>query len=155
MNFRSLKHIWNPADQRRVAGEGGARELALEMRTPIWGIGSGGAYRGGLTAVKQDGGGESATAGRRRGGGCRLGVRGAVVSLSGGRCGDGGACQWLEVALDGKATSANEGGGRLGASMVPCEGQWLSDRLGVAQRSTRVVRGGQRSALGAEAEQSG
>jgi hypothetical protein len=155
MNFRSLKHIWNPADQRRVAGEGGVRELALEMRTPIWGIGSGGAYRGGLTTAKQDGGGESATAGRRRGGGCRLGVHGVAVSSSRGRCGDGGACRWLEVALDGKATSANEGGGRLGASTVPCEGQWLSDQLGVAQRSTRAVRGGQRSALGAEAERSG
>jgi hypothetical protein len=38
----------NLADQRRVAREGGARELAPEVRVPIWGTGSGGAHRGGL-----------------------------------------------------------------------------------------------------------
>jgi hypothetical protein len=79
----------NLADQRRVAREGGARELAPEVRVPIWGTGSGGAHRGGLVVVKQSGGGELATAGRRRGGGRRLRVRGAVVSSSGGRCSDG------------------------------------------------------------------
>jgi hypothetical protein len=63
-----------------VAGEGGARELALEVRVSIWGIGGGGAHRGGLTAAKQVGGGEPATASQRRGGGRRLGVRGAAVS---------------------------------------------------------------------------
>jgi hypothetical protein len=46
--------------------------------------------------------------------------------------------------LDGKVASANEGGGRLGASTVPCSGHWLSDRLGVAQRRTRAVHGDQR-----------
>jgi hypothetical protein len=69
--------------------EGGARELAPEVRVPIWCIGSGEAHRGGLTAVKQVGSGEPATAGRRRGGGHRLGVRGAAVSSGGARCGDG------------------------------------------------------------------
>jgi hypothetical protein len=136
-----------------VSGRGRrSRELLLEVRVPICGIGSGGAHRGGLAVVKQVGGGEPAMAGRRRGGGCWLRVRGAAVSSGEGRCGDGGACWWPEVALDGKATSANEGGGRLGASTVPCGGRWLSDRLGVAQRRTRAVRGGQRSALGAEAD---
>jgi hypothetical protein len=47
------------------------------------------------------------------------------------------------VALNGKVTLAN-GGGQLGASIVPCGGRWLSGRLGVAQRRMRVVRGGQR-----------
>jgi hypothetical protein len=115
-----------------VAGEGGARELALEVRVPIWGIGSGGAHRGGLVAVKQVGGGEPVTAGRRRGGGRWLRVCGAVVSSGGGLCGDGGARRWLELAYNGKAASAKEGGGRLGASMVPCGGQWLSGRLGMS-----------------------
>jgi hypothetical protein len=52
----------------------------------------------------------------------RLGVHGAVVSSGGGLCSDRGARRWPEVALDGKAASANEGGGRLGASTVPCGG---------------------------------
>jgi hypothetical protein len=56
-----------------VAGEGGARELALEVRVPIWGLGGGGFHRGGLTAMKQVDGGEPVTAGRRRGGGPGLG----------------------------------------------------------------------------------
>jgi hypothetical protein len=127
-----------------VAEEGGARELALEVRFPIWCIGSGGAHRGGLVTVKQVGGEEPATAGQRRGGGHRLGVRGAAVSSGGGRCGDKGARRWPEVVLNGKATSANEGGGRLGASTVPCGRRWLNGQLVVAQRRMRVVRGGQR-----------
>jgi hypothetical protein len=45
------------------------------------------------------------------------------------------------------AASANEGGGRLGASMVPCGGWRLSGRLGVAQRRTSGARW---SSLGAE-----
>jgi hypothetical protein len=61
-------------------------------------------------AVTQVGGGEPATVGRRRGGEHQLVVRGAAVSLGGGRCGDGGARQWPEVALDGRAASATEGG---------------------------------------------
>jgi hypothetical protein len=115
-----------------VLGEGGARKLASEVRVPIWGTGSGGVHRGGLTVVKQTGGGEPVTAGRRRGGGRRLGFHGAAVSSGGGRCGDGGARWWSEVALDGKATSASEGGGRLSASTVSCGGWWLSGWLGVA-----------------------
>jgi hypothetical protein len=95
---------------------------------------------------------EPATAGQRRGGGRRLRVRGAVVSSGGGCCGDGGAHRWPEVALDGKAALANEGGGRLGASTVPCGGRWLSDWHGVDQRRTRAVCGGQCSTLGAEAD---
>jgi hypothetical protein len=43
-----VAHRLNPVDRRRVAGEGGARELALEVRVPIWGISGGGAHRGGL-----------------------------------------------------------------------------------------------------------
>jgi hypothetical protein len=66
--------------------------------------------------VKQVGDAEPAMAGQRRGGGRQLGVRGAAVSSGGGRCGDGGAHRWSVVALDGKAASANEGGGWLGAS---------------------------------------
>jgi hypothetical protein len=127
-----------------VAGEGAARELAPEVRVPIWGTGGGGAHRGGLAVAKQIGGGEPATAGQRRGGECQLGVCGLAVSSGGGRCGDRGAYRWPEVALDGKAASATEGGGRLGASMVSCGGWWLSGRLGMAQRRTRVVRGGRR-----------
>jgi hypothetical protein len=50
-----------------VAGEGGARELALEVRVLIWGIGSGGAHRGGLEVAKQVSGGEEATTSRRSG----------------------------------------------------------------------------------------
>jgi hypothetical protein len=42
---------------------GDARELALEVRVPIWGIRSGGAHRGRLAAMKQIGGGEPAMAG--------------------------------------------------------------------------------------------
>jgi hypothetical protein len=127
-----------------VAREGGAWELAPEVRVLIWSIGSGEAHRGGLMAAKQVDGGEPATAGRRRGGGRWLGVRGAAVSSGGGCCGDGGAHRRLEVALDGKAVSATEGGGRLGASIVSYDGRWLSGRLGVAQRRTRMVRGGRR-----------
>jgi hypothetical protein len=66
------------------------------------------------------------------------------VSLGGGHCGDGGARQWAEVALDGKAASATEGGDRLAASTVSCGGRWLSGWLGVAQRHTRAVWGGLR-----------
>jgi hypothetical protein len=115
-----------------VAGEGGARELALEVRVPIWGIGGRGAHCGGLTTEKQVGGGEPATVGQIKGGWHRLGVRRAAVSSGRGLYSDGGACQWPEVVLDGKAASTNEGGGRLGASKVPCGGQWLSSRLGMA-----------------------
>jgi hypothetical protein len=126
-----------------VAGEEGARELAPEVRVPIWGIGSRGAHRGGLVVAKQVGGGESAMAGQRRGGGRWLGVHGEAVSSSGGRCGDERARQWSVVALDGKVASASVGGSRLGASMVSCGRWWLSGRLGVAQRQTRAVRDGQ------------
>jgi hypothetical protein len=70
-------------------------------------------------------------------------VRGAVVSSCRGRCDDGGAHRWLEVALDGKVASASEGGDWLGVLTVYCGGRWLSGRLGVAQRRTRAVRGGQ------------
>jgi hypothetical protein len=82
--------------------------------------------------AKQVSGGDLAMAGRRRGGWHRLGVRGAAVGSGGGRCSDGGACRWPKVALDEEVTSTNEGGGRLGASMVPSCGRWLSGRLGVA-----------------------
>jgi hypothetical protein len=71
----------------------------------------------------------------------RLGARGAAVSSGGGRYGDGGARRWSKVALDGRAASATEGGGRLGASMVACGRRWLSGRLGVVQRHMRAVRG--------------
>jgi hypothetical protein len=77
-----------------VAGEGGARELALEVRVLIWGIGGGGAHRGALTAVKQVGGGEETAASRSRGhrrglsgwGGCtrRCGAWGGVETIGGG-----------------------------------------------------------------------
>jgi hypothetical protein len=85
-----------------------------------------------VKAVKQVSGGEPATVGRRRGGGHWLGVRGVAVSSGRGRCGDGGARRWPEVVLDRKVASANEGGGRLGASTVPCRGWWLGGRLGMA-----------------------
>jgi hypothetical protein len=136
----------NPVDRRRVGGGGGARGLVLEVRVPIWGIGSGGAHHGRPAAVQQVGGGELVTACRRRGWGRRLGVRGATVSSGGGRCGGGGARRWPEVALDGKAASTNDGGVWLGASTGPCGGQWLCGRLGMAQRHARAVHGGQRSA---------
>jgi hypothetical protein len=93
--------------------------------------------------VTQVGGGEPATTGRRSGGEHRLGVHGAAVSSGGGRCGDRGARRWLEVALDGKAASATEGGSWLVASTVPYGERWLSGRLGMAQRRPRAVRGGQ------------
>jgi hypothetical protein len=66
----------------------------LSVRVPIWGIGSAGAHRGGLVAMKQVGCGVPVTAGQRRGGGHRLGVRGAVVSSSRGCCGGEGARRW-------------------------------------------------------------
>jgi hypothetical protein len=116
-----------------VAGDGGARELALEMRVLIWGIGSGGAHRGRLTAAKQVGGGKPATAGRRRGGGHRLEVHGATVSSIGGHCGGGGACRWPKAALDGKVDSTGEEeGGRLDASTIPYEGRCLRVMVGLA-----------------------
>jgi hypothetical protein len=92
------------------------------VRVPIWGIGNRGAHRGGLVAAKQVSGGVPVTAGRRRGGGRWLGVRGAAVSSSESRCGGGGARRWLEVVLNGKVASTNEGGGWLGASTGPCRG---------------------------------
>jgi hypothetical protein len=140
---RRAAHRPISTDRRRVAGGGGARELTPQVKVPIWGIGGGGAHRGGLTVVRQVSGGSLATAGRRRGGGRRLTVRGVTVSSGGGRCGDGGAHWWSEVAVDGKAALATEGGSRLGASTVSCGGRWLSGRLGVAQRRLRAVRGGQ------------
>jgi hypothetical protein len=45
---RRVAHRPNPVNRQRVAGEGGARELAMEVRVPIWGIGSGEAHRSGL-----------------------------------------------------------------------------------------------------------
>jgi hypothetical protein len=122
----------NPVDRRRVAGEGGDRELAPEVRILIWCICSGGSHRGRLAAAKQVSAGEPVTAGRRRGGGRLLRVHGAAVSSGGGRCGDGGALRWPEVVLNGKAASTTETDGRLGAPTVPCGGQWLSGRLGMA-----------------------
>jgi hypothetical protein len=92
-----------------VAGEGGARELAPEVRVPIWGIGREGAQRGGLAEMKQVDVGEPAMIGQRRGGERWLGVHGAAVSSGRGHCGDRGARRWPEVALDGKAASATEG----------------------------------------------
>jgi hypothetical protein len=50
---RRTAHRPNPADRRRVAREGGAKELAPEVRVLIWCIDSRGAHRGGLAAVKQ------------------------------------------------------------------------------------------------------
>jgi hypothetical protein len=126
-----------------VAGGGGAKELAPEVSIPIWGIGGGGAHHGGLTTAKQVGGGEPAMAGWRSGGRRRLRVCAAAVGSGGGRCSDGGAHRWPEVALDGKAASATEGGSRIGASTVSYDGQWLSGRLGVVQRRSRAVCGGQ------------
>jgi hypothetical protein len=74
-----------------VARGGGARELALEVGVPIWGIGSGWAHRGGLAAVKQVGGGEPVMVGRRRGGGRRLmGQRGVRCWHEARGGGDGG-----------------------------------------------------------------
>jgi hypothetical protein len=115
------------------------------VRVPIWSIFGGGAQHGGLAVVMQVSGGEPAMAGWRSSGEHRLVVRRAAVSSGGGHCGDGGAHRWSEVALDRRAASATEGGSQLGASMVACGGRWLSGRLGVAQRHTRAVRGGQRS----------
>jgi hypothetical protein len=125
-----------------VAGEGGARELTREVRVLIWGIGGGGAHRGGLTVVKQVGGEEPVTAGRGRGGERRHRVRGVKVSSGGGHCVNGGARRWPEVALDGEAALTTKVGGRLGASTVTCCRRWLSGQLGVVQRLTREVRGG-------------
>jgi hypothetical protein len=42
----------SPADRWRLATGGGARELALEVRVPIWNIGSGEAHRGTLAHGK-------------------------------------------------------------------------------------------------------
>jgi hypothetical protein len=120
-HWRAARRL-NPADRWRVAGGGGARELALEVRVPIWGIGSGGAHRGGLVAATQVGGGELVTVGQRRGGEHWLGVRGATMSSGGGHCSGRGARRWSEVALNRKATSTNEGDGRLDASTGPCGG---------------------------------
>jgi hypothetical protein len=64
-------------------------------------------------------------------------VCGRAVSLGGGCCSGRGARQWPEVALDGKAASANEAYDRLRASTGPRGGLWLSDRIGVA--STRCL----------------
>jgi hypothetical protein len=97
------------------------------VRVPIWGIGSGGAHRGGLAAAKQVDGGEPATTGQRRGGGRRLRVRGAAVSSSRGHCSDGGARRWPQVALDGKAAFAGEEEcSQLSALMIPYGGRRLS-----------------------------
>jgi hypothetical protein len=75
-----------------VAWGGGARELALEVGVSIWGIGSRGAHRGGLTVAKQVGGGEPVTIGRRRGGGHWLvGRRGARCRWEARGGGDGGS----------------------------------------------------------------
>jgi hypothetical protein len=82
----------NSADRRRVDGGGAARELALEVGVPIWGIGSEGAHRGGITAAKRVGGGELATAGWRRGGGHRLvGQRGVRCRREARGGGNGGS----------------------------------------------------------------
>jgi hypothetical protein len=125
-----------------VAEEGGARELALEVRVPIWGIGGGGAHHDGLTVVEQVGGEEPVTASRRRGGERRHRVRGVAVSSGGGRCVNRGARLWPEMALDEEVASTTEVGSRLGASMVTYCRRWLSGQLGVVQRRTREVRGG-------------
>jgi hypothetical protein len=142
----SLAH-GSPAESGRPAASGRGRRCqgaSPEVRVPIWGIGGGGAHRGGLAAVKQVISGEPTMAGRRRGGERRVRVRVAAVSSGEGRCGDGGARRWPKVALDGRAASTTEGGGRIGASTVGCGGRWLSSRLGMAQRRMRAVRGGRR-----------
>jgi hypothetical protein len=64
-----------------MAGEGGAREQAPDVRVLIWGIGGRGAHCGGLTAATQVGGGEPAMIGWRSGGERWLGVRGAKVAM--------------------------------------------------------------------------
>jgi hypothetical protein len=138
---------------------------------PIWGIGSGGAHRGGLTEVKQVGGWEPVTTGWRRDGGCWLRVRGAAVCSGGGHCGDGGARRWPEVALNGKAASAGEvEGGWPDALMIPYGGRrlnvvadlaWLQGTpgrcsvvsvlaLGAEERGERQSGTGERSASVAE-----
>jgi hypothetical protein len=95
-----------------VAGEGAARELALEVRVPIWGIGGGGAHGGGgLTVVKQVGGGEETVASQSRG--HRQGSRGwggstrrrsawGGVEMVGG---------WLERAVRGGSIQPKRNGG--------------------------------------------
>jgi hypothetical protein len=95
-----------------VVGEGGAREVAEEVRVPIWGIGSGGAHRGELAVAKQVGGGEPTTAGQRRGGGHWLRVRGAAVSSSKGCCSGGRARHWPEEGGAGGVLTAEEGSRR-------------------------------------------
>jgi hypothetical protein len=104
-----------------VVRKGGAGEVALEVRVPIWGIGSGGAHRGGLAGVKQVGGGEPTTTCQRRGGGHRLGVHGAAVSSSGGRCGGRGVHQLPEEAGAEEVLTTEEGSRRrLGQSTRRC-----------------------------------
>jgi hypothetical protein len=99
------------------------------VRVPIWGIGSRGAHHGGLAAVKQVGGGESMTAGQRRGGGHRLGIHGATVSSSGGHCGGGGARRWPEEDGAGEVLMAKEGSRhRLGWSTRRCGGLTCGQR---------------------------
>jgi hypothetical protein len=96
-----------------VAGEGAARELALEVRVPIWGIGGGGAHHGGggLMVVKQVGGGEETVASQSRG--HRQGSRGwggstrrrsawGGVEMVGG---------WLERAVRGGSIQPKRNGG--------------------------------------------
>jgi hypothetical protein len=113
------------------------------------------AHRGRLAVVKQVGGHEPAMASQRRGGGRRLGVRRAVVSLGGGHCSNRGARRWPEVVLNGKAALAYEGGGRLSASTVPCAGQWSAVSLawltGAQEWCTMVGA----SVLGVEADDEG
>jgi hypothetical protein len=116
----------SPADRRRVAGEGGARELALEVRVQIWGIGSGGAHRGGLAAVKQVGGGEEMAASRSRGhwrdpsggGGStrRCGAWGGVEMVGGG----------LEQAICGGSVrlERNDSGGSEEQMRAPARRSW-------------------------------
>jgi hypothetical protein len=98
----------SPAESGRsaVSGRGGgARELALKVGVPNWGIGSGGAQRGGLGVV----------AGWRRGGGHRRWQAEEEVegtsSWVGGVCGVGGKLG--EVATD----AAHSG---CGPSAVRC-----------------------------------
>jgi hypothetical protein len=76
-----------------VSGRGGgARELALKVGVSNWAIGSGGANRGKLAAVRQVGGGELVMAGRRRGRGHWLvGRRGAWCRWEAQGGGDGGS----------------------------------------------------------------
>jgi hypothetical protein len=66
------------------------------------------------------GGGEPATAGRRRGGELQLRVHGAAVSSGGGRCGDGGARRW--PATGGRPQQPKEAAGSVLRQLLAADG---------------------------------